>query len=142
MKRHLVGGGSLLLVLLEPVLLDGGGLTSGGLAFDLNLLALVGGQLAGKVGLLGGGGGLGESELLDVLLGVAGLEGGRLVCLELAEVKVLDGVGLKGMLATGESNMRSHQCGRPERIVIGTYRGGQRRSGRCGRQGPVAERHG
>jgi len=96
-----VGGSSLLLVLLEPVLLNGGSLTGGGLALNLDLLAFVGGQLTGKVGLLGRGGGLGQSELLDVLLGVTGLDGGGLVGLELAEVQVLDGVGWKGKLATG-----------------------------------------
>ena len=103
-----MGGSSLLLVLLEPVLFDGGGLTGGGLALNLDLLALVGGELTGKVGLLGRSGGLGKSELLDVLLGVTGLDGGGLVGLELAEVQVLDGVGWKGMLAIGRSDMRSH----------------------------------
>lgn len=137
-----MGGSSLLLVLLEPVLLDGGGLTGGGLALNLDLLALVGGELTGKVGLLGRSRGLGKSELLDVLLGVTGLDGGGLVGLELAEVEVLDGVGWKGMLANRRSDVRSHQWRWSERIVIGTYRGGRRRSGRCGRQGPVAERHG
>jgi hypothetical protein len=103
-----VGGGGLLLVLLEPVLLDGSGLASGGLALDLNLLALVGGELTSEVGLLGGGRGLGESELLDVLVGVTGLDGGGLVGLELLEVEVLDRIGWKGMLVTGRSEMRGH----------------------------------
>lgn len=88
-----MGGSGLLLVLLEPVLLDGGGLTSDGLALDLNLLALVGGELTGEVSLLGRRRGLGESELLDVLVGVTGLDGGGLVGLELLKVEVLDGVG-------------------------------------------------
>lgn len=87
-----MGSGGLLF-LLEPALLDGGGLASGGLALDLDLLALVGGQFAGKVGLLGRLGGLGGGELLDVLFGVTSLDGGGLVGLELAEVQVLDGVG-------------------------------------------------
>lgn len=87
-----MGGGSLL-VLLEPALLNRGGLASGGLTLNLDLLALVGGKFAGKVGLLGGLGGSGGGELLDVLIGVTGLDGSRLESLELAEVKVLDGVG-------------------------------------------------
>lgn len=87
-----MGSGGLLF-LLEPALLDGGGLASGGLALDLDLLALVGGQFAGKVGLLGRLGGLGSGELLDVLFSVTSLDGGGLVGLELAEVQVLDGVG-------------------------------------------------
>lgn len=103
-----MGGGGLLLVLLEPMLLDGGGFTSGGLALDLNLLALVGRELTGEVGLLGGGRGLGESKLVDVLVGVTGLDGGGLVGLELLKVEVLDGVGWKGMLVTGRSEMRGH----------------------------------
>lgn len=90
--ERLVGGGSLLF-LLEPALLNGGGLASGGLALDLDLLALVGGQFAGKVGLLGGLGSGRGRELLDVLVGITGLEGSGLVGLELAKVKVLDGVG-------------------------------------------------
>lgn len=96
-----MGGGGLFLLLFEPALLNGGGLTSSGLALDLDLLALVGGELTGEVGLLGGRGSLGESELLDVGLGVAGLDGGRLVGLELTEVQVLDGVGWTGMLVSG-----------------------------------------
>ena len=113
-------GSGCLLFLLEPALLDGGGLAGGGLALDLDLLALVGGQFAGKVGLLRRLGRRGSGELLDVLVGVTSLDGGGLVGLELAEVQVLDGVG----------------CG-------GLYPGGQRRSGRCGeRPRPVPERHG
>jgi hypothetical protein len=88
-----VGGGGSLLILLEPVLLDGGGLASGSLAFDLDLLALVGGEFTGKVGLLRGLGSSGGGELVDVLIGITGLDGSRLESLELAEVKVLDGVG-------------------------------------------------
>jgi hypothetical protein len=95
-KRNLVGSGGLLF-LLEPALLGRGGLASGGLAFDLDLLALVGGQIASEVGLLGRLGWLRGGELLDVLFSVTSLEGGGLVCLELAEVKVLDGVGCGGL---------------------------------------------
>ena len=95
-KRNLVGSGGLLF-LLEPALLDRGGLASGGLALDLDLLGLVGGQFAGEVGLLRGLGGLRGVELLDVLFGITSLEGGGLVCLELAEVQVLDGVGCGGL---------------------------------------------
>lgn len=88
-----MGGSSLFLLLLEPALLGGGGLAGGSLALNLNLLGLVGRQLTGEVGLLGGGGSLGEVESLDVALGVAGLDGGGLVGLELTEVEVLDLVG-------------------------------------------------
>jgi hypothetical protein len=90
-----VGSGGLLFLLDEPALLDGGGLTGGGLALNLNNGLLVGGELTGKVGLLGGSGGLGESKLLDVGIGVAGLDGGGLVGLELTDVQVLDRVGWK-----------------------------------------------
>lgn len=98
-----MGSGGLLF-LLEPALLNGGGLASGGLALDLDLLALVGGQFAGEVGLLGRLGGLGGGELLDVLFGVTSLDGDGLVGLELTEVQVLDGVGCGGL---GLATMRS-----------------------------------
>jgi hypothetical protein len=91
-----VGSGGSLLLLLEPGLFDGGGLASGGLTLNLDLLALVGGELTGEVGLLGGSGSLGESELLDVGVGVAGLDGGGLVGLQLTKVEVLDRVGCEG----------------------------------------------
>ncbi len=87
-----MGGGSLLL-LLEPALLGRGGLAGGSLALNLNLLGLVRRQLTGEVGLLGGSGGLGEVENVDVALGVAGLDGSGLVGLELTEVEVLNLVG-------------------------------------------------
>lgn len=92
-KGNLVGSSSLLFLLDEPALLDGSGLTSGGLALNLNHGLLVGGELTGKVGLFGGSGSLGESKLLDVGIGVASLDGGGLVGLELVDVQVLDGVG-------------------------------------------------
>lgn len=91
-----MGSRSLLLLLLEPALLNGGGLAGGGLTLDLDLLALVGGQLAGKVGLLGGLGGLGNSKLVDVGVGVTGLDGSGLVGLEFAKVQLLNGVGWNG----------------------------------------------
>lgn len=87
-----MGSGGLIL-LLEPALLNRGGLTGGSLALNLNFLTLVGLQTAGKVGLLGGLGGLGGSELLDVGLSVTGLDGLGLVGLELAEVQLLNRVG-------------------------------------------------
>lgn len=74
-------GSRSLLLLLEPALLNGGGLTGGGLALNLDLLAFVGGQLTGKVGLLGRSGSLGKGELLDVGVGVTGLDGSGLVSL-------------------------------------------------------------
>jgi hypothetical protein len=80
---------------LEPVgNLGGTGSLGGGvLALDLNGHALVLLQVAGKVGLLGGRGGLGDAEGLDVALGIGLLDGGDLVGLELLEVKLLDEVG-------------------------------------------------
>jgi hypothetical protein len=93
-SRSLVSAVALLLLdgLLEPVLLHGrrAGL---GLALDLGHLALVGLELAGNVGLLGGRGSGGDAELLHVALGVGGLEGGRFVGFQLLEVQVLDDVG-------------------------------------------------
>lgn len=141
---RLVGGRSLLFLLLKPALLDGSGLASGGLALNLDLLALVGGELTGKVGLLGRRGSLGQSELLDVGFGVTGLDGGGPVGLEFTEVQVLDGVGWRGMRVSSRTSRRSASAQRQLRDwTVDTYRGGQRRSGRCGgRQGPVAERHG
>lgn len=92
-KRNLVSGSSLVFLLLnEPVLLNRGGLTAGGLTLNLNLLALVGLQLVGEVGLFGRLGSLGDGKFLDVGLGVTGLDGGGLVGLQLAEVELLDRV--------------------------------------------------
>lgn len=88
-----MSGGGFVILLLEPVLLDGSGLTGSSLALDLNFLALVGLQIVRKVGLLGGLGRLGSGELLDVGFGVTGLEGLGLVGAELAEVQVLNGIG-------------------------------------------------
>lgn len=93
-----MGSSGSLFLLLKPGLLDGGGLASGGLALNLDLLALIGGELTGEVGLLGGSGSLGESELLNVGVGVTGLDGSGLVGLQLAEVKILDGVGCEGFV--------------------------------------------
>lgn len=90
-------GSRSLLILLEPALLDRGGLASGGLALNLNLLALVGGQFAGEVGLLGRLGGLGGGELVDMRVGVTGLDRSGLVGLELTEIQVLNGVGWCGL---------------------------------------------
>jgi len=74
-----------------PVL-DGGS-TGLGLALNLDLLGLVCAELAGNVGLFGRSRGLGKSELLDLAFRVGGLDGRRLVSLELAEVEVLDEIG-------------------------------------------------
>lgn len=134
----------LLLLLLKPALLNGCGLTSGGLALDLDLLALVGGELTGKVGLLRRRGSLGQSELLDVGFSVTGLDGSGLVGFEFTEVQVLDGVGWRGMNVSdwtaGQSASLQRELPNP---TVDTYRRGQRRSRRSGeRLGPVAERHG
>lgn len=98
--------GLLLRFLLEPALLNGSGLTSGGLALNLDLLALVGLQLIGEVGLLGGLGSGGRSELLDVSVGVTGLDGGGLVGTEFAEVELLDRVGCKTLETVDASYAR------------------------------------
>ena len=90
---HLMGSGRLLLFLLKPALLNGCNLAGGSLALNLDLLVLVGGQLASKIGLFRGRRGLGNCEFLNVGLGVAGLDGGRLVGTQLTEVQVLNGVG-------------------------------------------------
>lgn len=88
-------GGSLFLLLDQPALLSRSGLTGGSLALDLDLLALVGSQLVGEVGLFGRLRSLGDGELLDVGFCVTGLGGGGLVSLDLAEVELLDGVRCK-----------------------------------------------
>jgi hypothetical protein len=93
--NRLVSGVALLLLngLLKPVLLNRCCAGLARLALNLGHLALVGLKLAGNVGLLGRWGSLGEGELLNVTLGVGGLDGGCLVGLELLEVHVLDEVG-------------------------------------------------
>ena len=88
-----MGSSGLLLIFLEPALLGGGSLAGGGLTLDLDLLGFVCGQLTGEVGLLGGGGSLGEVEGLNVALGIAGLHGSRLVGLKLTQVEFLNLVG-------------------------------------------------
>jgi hypothetical protein len=88
-----VVSGLLLRLLLKPALFNRSGLTGGGLALNLNILALVGLQIIGKVGLFGGLGHSRSRELLDVGLSVAGLDGSGLVGLKLAQVELLNGVG-------------------------------------------------
>lgn len=82
----------MMVVGVVPVL-DGGSTGLSGLTLNLDLLGLVCAELAGNVGLLGGSRGLRKRELLDLTLGVRGLDGRRLVGLELAEVEVLDEIG-------------------------------------------------
>lgn len=79
--------------LLQPTFIHRGRLTSGRLALNLDLLALVVFQFARQVGLLGRDGSLGSTEFLDVRIGVTGLDGLGLVGTEFAEVQVLDRVG-------------------------------------------------
>jgi hypothetical protein len=86
----------LLLLGLEPVGDLGGaldGLGGGVLALELDGHALVLLQAAGEIGLLGGLGGLGQAEDLDLAFGVGLLDDGGLVGLELLEVELLDEVG-------------------------------------------------
>ena len=88
------GGGDGLVLLNEPVLLGQDlAVLCGGLSTNVGLLGLVGVELARDVGLLGGLGGSGDGELLDVGLSIAGLDGRGLVRLELAQVELLNGVG-------------------------------------------------
>lgn len=85
-----------ILLSLEPVRGlggTGGGLGGNVLALNLDGHSLVGGEVAGEVGLLGGNGGLGLVEGLDLANGVRGLDGGGLVGVELLEVQLLDEVG-------------------------------------------------
>jgi len=84
--------GSLLLRLLEPILLGRGGGASAGLTLNLDSRVLVCLQLLGDVGLLRGHWWRWRGELLDDALGVGGLDGCRLVGLELLEVEVLDDI--------------------------------------------------
>lgn len=88
--------GLLLLLGLEPVRQlgsAGGGLGGSVLAFDLDGKGLVLLEAVGEVGLLGGSGGLGHGEDLDLALGVGLLDCGDLVGLELLKVEFLDKVG-------------------------------------------------
>lgn len=88
------GGGNRLVLLNEPVLLGQDlAILCGSLSANVGLLGLVGLELVRNVGLLGGLGGGGDGELLDVALGVVGLDLGDLVVLELAEVEVLHQIG-------------------------------------------------
>lgn len=89
-------GSSLLLLrlLLEPILLDWcRARLRGSGTLKLHLLRLVRLQVVCEVGLLGRWRGLGKRELLDLALGVGGLDLRDLVVLELAEVQILDEVG-------------------------------------------------
>jgi hypothetical protein len=94
----------ILLLSLKPVgnLGGTGGLGRAVLALNLNGHALVLLQVASEVGLLGGGGCLGDVECLDVALSVGLLDGGDLVGLELLEIKLLDKVGCRGMMSAIE----------------------------------------
>jgi hypothetical protein len=84
----------ILLLGLEPVGQGGGsGGCAGILALNLDGEALVLLQAAGQIGLLGGGGGLGGGEDLDLAVGVGGLDGGELVVLDALEVELLNEVG-------------------------------------------------
>ena len=88
------GGGNRLVLLNEPVLVGQNlAILCGSLAANIRLLGLVGLELVRDVGLLGGLGSSGDGELLDVALGVVGLDLGDLVVLELAEVEVLHQIG-------------------------------------------------
>lgn len=101
-----------LLLGLEPVGDLGGargGLGGGVLTLDLDGHTLVLLQVAGEIGLLGGGGSLGEVEDLDLAFGVGSFDGGDLVGLELLEVKLLDKVGCgdrEDMLAIDQLEIR------------------------------------
>lgn len=85
--------GSLLLLLLEPVLFRQRGAILRHGTLNVDRLCLVRLQLACNVRLLGGRRGCRDGELLDMALGVGGLDLRGLVGLELAEVQVLHQVG-------------------------------------------------
>jgi hypothetical protein len=89
------GCGNRLVLLNEPVFLgrQDVAVLCGALSANIGLLGLVGVELVRNVGLLGRLGSGGDGELLDVALGVVGLDLGDLVVLELAEVEVLHQIG-------------------------------------------------
>lgn len=94
--------------LVEPILNWCSGATLG-LALNLGDLGFVCRKFACNVGLLGGSGCLGDGEVLDLALGIGSLDGGGLVGLELAEVKVLDQIGclgISGLNRVGSMNWR------------------------------------
>lgn len=102
------GGGDRLVLLDEPVLLGQDlAVLGGGLSTNVGLLGLVGVELARDVGLLGGLGGSGDGELLDVGIGVASLDLGNLVVLELAEVEVLDQIGCTNCVSRVRGRVRA-----------------------------------
>lgn len=102
-----MSGGSLILFLLKPALLNGSGLAGSGLALNLNFLGLVGVQFIGEAGFFGGFGGSRNAELLSVGLSVTGLDGGRLVGTELTEVEFLDRVGCRMLEFVNSSGPRN-----------------------------------
>ncbi|KAI6761787.1 hypothetical protein HG531_002340 [Fusarium graminearum] len=108
----------LILLSLEPVgNLGGAGRLSGGvLTLDLNGHALVLLQVASEVGLLGGSGGLGDAESLDVALGIGLLDDGDLVGLELLKVKLLNKIGYKKTQAQWPKDPWYHKLRAPKHL--------------------------
>lgn len=82
---------------LEPVGEGSSALAGLGGILTLNLdgHALVLLQVAGEIGLFGGGRGFGHGEGLDLALGIGLLDNGGLVGLELLQVEVLDEIGYR-----------------------------------------------
>lgn len=102
-KKNALVVSLILLLSLKPVgNLGGTGLGRAVLALNLNGHALVLLQVAGEVGLLGGGRCLGDVECLNVALSIGLLDGGDLVGLELLQIKLLDEVGCEGMMSAIE----------------------------------------
>lgn len=90
-----MSGRCLILFLLKPAFLNGGGFAGSGLTLDLDFLGLVGVQFIDEAGFFGRLGGSRSAELLDVGLSIARLDGSRLVGTEFTEVEFLDGVGCR-----------------------------------------------
>lgn len=76
----------------KPVLLHGSRAVLR-LALNLRHLALVARQLLGKIGFFGACRGLRDGKLLDVAVGIGGLDGRGFICLQFLEVEILDEVG-------------------------------------------------
>lgn len=85
----------LLRLFLKPIHFLLNGCTSLSLSFNLNSLGLVCLQLVRDVGLFGRLGSLWWGELLDMCIGIAGLDGGGFVGFQFLEVQVLDEIRWK-----------------------------------------------
>jgi hypothetical protein len=126
----LLQAGLLLRILLKPVLLNRRG-TALRRRSTLNLdnLGVVRLQVVGNVALFRRRRGLGNGELVDVALGIGGLDLRGLVGLQLAEVQVLDKIGWIVNWVSG-GLLRDAACYSPWRTAVGTMK--VRRATRAG----------